>query len=57
MILDLNNVAQSTLNSVSNRIKAMTQDEATKFRLDDKLGSNSEVLMQIAISRLVVYRR
>jgi hypothetical protein len=55
MILDLNNLAKTTFTAISNRIKGMTQDEMTKFRLDDKLGSNSEVLMQLAIGRLVVF--
>jgi hypothetical protein len=55
MVLDLNNMAKTTFTAISNRIKGMTQDEASKFRLDDKLGSSSEILMQIAIGRLVVY--
>jgi len=53
MVLELNSMAKSALMSVMARLKNFTcPDDVARFRLDDTLGGNSEVLMRAALSRL-----
>jgi len=51
MVLELNNMAKMALMSVMARLKKCPEDVA-RFRLDDALGGNSEVLMHAALNRL-----
>jgi len=53
MVLELNSMVKNALTSVMTRIKNFTNpDDVARFRLDDALGGNSEVLMRVALSRL-----
>jgi len=53
MVLELNNMAKTALLSVMARLKNFTNPEdVARFRLDDTLGGNSEVLMRGALNRL-----
>ena len=53
MVLELNSMAKNALMSVMARLKNFTNpDDVARFRLDDMLGGNSEVLMRVALNRL-----
>lgn len=53
MVLELNTMAKMALMSVMSRLKNFTSpDDVARFRLDDTLGGNSEVLMRAALNRL-----
>jgi len=53
MVLELNTMAKTALMSVMSRLKNFTSpDDVARFRLDDTLGGNSEVLMRAALNRL-----
>jgi len=53
MVLELNSMAKNALMSVMTRLKNFTNpDDVSRFRLDDMLGGNSEVLMRVALNRL-----
>jgi len=53
MVLELNNMAKTALMSIMTRLKNFTcPDDVARFRLDDTLGGNSEVLMRAALNRL-----
>ena len=53
MVLELNSMAKMALMSVNTRLKNFTcPEDVARFRLDDTLGGNSEVLMRAALNRL-----
>ena len=53
MVLEINSMAKNALTSVMTRLKNFTNPEdVSRFRLDDTLGGNSEVLMHVALNRL-----
>lgn len=52
MIIDLNNDALKVFEFVQKKIMRMSQEECSKFHLDDSLGGSSEVLYRKVVERI-----
>jgi paired amphipathic helix protein Sin3a len=53
MVLELNSMTKTALSNVMAKLKKLTcPDDVARFRLDDSLGANSDILMRLVISRL-----